>query len=576
MNAKFGLVVSIVLLAMGLSSAVTTPAVTYELSIYTATPLLFWIGIAAAFAAGIWYTLQSRGRWRCTGLALGSSATLLIALLPILRGYHYYGYRDGLTQLGTVMSILAGDPWNERVIYPLVHTLAATVTLITELPERVVMVGLITIFAGIYIGGSLLLARELADSSQTVSLAIIASWLLLPLMTVRLPTLSPIPMTMASFLVPFVFGIIIRSGRRITPRWAIIVVLSMMMALFTHPILATFLVVVTAIMWALSSGLRATSWRRAAAPLNIQTIPFLIGLISAGWLLAFPHRLNRYAISLVGAVSVTAGGDVSAAGSSLNRIGISLVELGIRLGGVKLVFIALTGVLASRLLWQYWRAGLSVSEHYQVTVALSLLPVGIVVLVFLGAGISNMWSRYLGMSMGVIAILGAIELSRIEQWASVRHVGQTHIALFFVVVLLVGGSVAIIHPSPIVVRPNQHVTDAQMSAYNHGFEHEADDISAVYTIPRNYRDAYYGSVAAARGLGTEQNWRVSGGSHPPDHYAEWINDEPRGEQPLLVSDMARRVHLELFNGEVQNRKDFEAIEAHYHKTYTNGANMIYF
>lgn len=576
MKSKAGVVIGTVTLAVGLAAAVTTPATEYELSIYTATPIIFWVAVAIAFVIGVWYGLFFDGFWRLAGLTLGSGATLSIVLLPILRGYHYYGFRDALTQLGVVTSILAGHPWPERVIYPLLHLLAASITLVTGLPERVSMVGIITFFAGVYILGSLLLARELADTPQSVSLAVIASWMLLPLMTVRLPALFPIPTTMAVFLTPFVLTILIRSGQQETWQWKLLAPCAVVIALLMHPILATFLVILTAMFWLLSSGLRAVNWQRSAAPLRLETVPALIGLVGVSWLLGFPSRLNSYIISIAGAVNSSPGGDIAEAGSSFGRIGISLFELGIRLAGVKLVFIAITGIPTLILLRQYYRDGLTTTHHLQLVAALSLLPVGGIVLLFLSAGISNMWSRYLGMSMSMIAVLGAIGAVRVEQWASRQSVGRTHIALFLATLILLGGAVATIHPSPNVVRPNQHVTEAQTTAYNHAFEHDADDISGLYTIPRNYRDAYYGSVAAARGIGTEQNWRVHGGSHPPDHYVEWVADEPRGEEPHMVSDMGRATHLELFGGEVQDKDDFEAVEVHYHKLYENGAGTIYY
>ena len=576
MDEKAGVTIGAVSLAIGLATAVATPATGYELSIYAATPITFWIGVGIALAISTWYGLYLRGFWRAAGLALGSGATLSIVLLPILRGYHYYGYRDGLTQLGTVTSILAGDPWAERVTYPLLHTIAASITLVTELPERIVMVGLVTVFAGVYLLGTVLLARELTDTPWTVSLAVIASWMLLPLMTVRLPMPFPLPTTMATFLTPLSLAVIIRSGRRNTWCWALLTPCIVLMAVFAHPILATFLVGVTAMLWLLSAGLRGVNRQRSAAPLQLSTVPFLVGLLGASWLLAFPSRVNYYIISLTSAVSSSPGGDVSEAGSSLGRIGISLFELGIRLGGVKLVFIVITGVLTLVLLRRSRYRRLTTTEHLQLAVALSLLPVGGIVLLFFFAGISNMWSRYLGMSMVAIVVLGAIGVSHLIRRVPDRPIGGPHIALFLVALVLLGGAIAIIHPSPIVVRPNQHVTEAQTAAYDHAFKYDADDISGLYTVPRNYRDAHYGSVAAAHGRGTEPNSQVSGGHHPPDHYAEWIADEPRGEQQHMISDMARAVHLELFEGEVQNEEDFAAVEAYRHKLYDNGAGTMYY
>lgn len=576
MRQKTVLVAGVLAIALGIGSAVLRPATAYELSIYSSTPLPFWIGVAIALAIGCWYGLYHRGPWRASGLVLGSGATVAIVLLPLLRGYYYYGYRDGLTQLGTVQSVLAGDPWAERVIYPLLHLLSASLTAVTGLPPRATMVGLIAVFAVVYLLGTLLLARELAGDRRGISLAVIGSWMLLPLMTVRLPTLSPIPTTMAAFSAPVIVALILRSGRGTSSwRWHVLALGGVITSILVHPILTTFLAAVTSVVWLLSSGIRAAPIDRPSAPVSLSALPFLIGVLGVGWLLSFPGRLEGYVLSIAGAVS-GGGGDVASAGSSLGRIGISLVELGVRLGGVKVVIIGLMGLLTVVLLWRYLHGDATPIERRQLAVALSLVPVGVIVIAFLGMGVSNMWSRYLGLSMTIIAVLAAIGGARFIPRTGWRPVGGPQMAVFLALLVLMSGAVAIIHPSPTVIRPNQHVTESQAAAYGHAFEHGADNVEGLYTVPRNYRDAHYGSVAAARGIGIEQNGEVVGGHHPPDHFADWIGDEPRGEQPRMVSDMSRAVHLELFDGVVQDEEDFAALESHFHKPYDNGASTIYY
>lgn len=576
MRQKAVLVAGVLAIALSIVSAVLHPATTYELSIYSSTPLLFWIGIAIALVVGCWYGLYHRGLWRASGLVLGSGATVAIVFLPILREYYYYGYRDGLTQVGTVQSVLAGEPWFDRVIYPLLHLLSASLTAVTGLPPRVTMVGLIAAFAALYIVGTLLLARELADGRRAIALAVIGSWMLLPLMSVRLPMPFPIPTTMAAFSAPFIVALILRSGRDTASWcWHSLAIVGIAISVLIHPILTTFLAAVTSVLWLLSSGMRAAPIDSPSAPLSLPVLPFLIGLFGINWLLSFPGRIDGYVASIAGSVSGS-GGDVADAGSSLGRIGISLFDLGVRLGGVKAVIIGLMGLLALVLLRRYLRGDATPIERRQLAVALSLLPVGAIVIGFLGAGISNMWSRYLGLSMTIIAVLAAISGARFISWDAWRPVGGPQMAVFLALLVLMGGAVAIIHPSPTVIRPNQHVTEAQTAAYEHAFEHGAGNAEGLYTVPRNYRDAYYGSVAAAQGIGIEENWKATGGHHPPDHYADWIGDDPRGEQPRMVSDMGRAVHLELFDGEVQDEGDFEALGHHLHKPYDNGAGTLYY
>ena len=70
--SKVLLTFGFVTLAVGVAVAYTAPASNYELSAYTATPTLFWVGIAVATLVAIDVSMFGRtGRVRVLALFLG-------------------------------------------------------------------------------------------------------------------------------------------------------------------------------------------------------------------------------------------------------------------------------------------------------------------------------------------------------------------------------------------------------------------------------------------------------------------------------------------------------------------------
>src|SRR6056297_312864 len=107
---KLGLAAGFLALAAAALVAHRNPATGYEQSVYAGTQTVVWIGIEVAFAVALTVALLAgAGRIRGAAVALGVGTTTLLAGLPVVRGYHFYGGADSLTHLGWTRELLAGE-----------------------------------------------------------------------------------------------------------------------------------------------------------------------------------------------------------------------------------------------------------------------------------------------------------------------------------------------------------------------------------------------------------------------------------------------------------------------------------
>ena len=89
---KLLLLTGFLALAGAVYAAVGAPVSGYELSLYRATPPLFWVGIALALLSALFVGLGTEtARGRLTATVLGGLAGLAVAGLPLIRGYYFYG-----------------------------------------------------------------------------------------------------------------------------------------------------------------------------------------------------------------------------------------------------------------------------------------------------------------------------------------------------------------------------------------------------------------------------------------------------------------------------------------------------
>src|SRR5699024_7211693 len=96
-------------IAVATFAAHANPMDEFELSIYLATPMLFWVGLFILIAISVWLIIIKRENINL-GIMLLLLSSILFYFLQIIRGYWYTNRGDSLTHLGIARDWAAGGP----------------------------------------------------------------------------------------------------------------------------------------------------------------------------------------------------------------------------------------------------------------------------------------------------------------------------------------------------------------------------------------------------------------------------------------------------------------------------------
>jgi len=236
---KIVTIVGFLLIAAALLVLIQNPSQGYELSIYEATPAVFWWLLVAAIVTGITIVVYEviRGNheksnlWK-VGLGIVVLANLVIVLLPALKGFVFAGNQDHLSHLGIIKDILATSSMGTNNIYPVTHILLAQFSMLSSIqPEQIIAVfGAFNYLLSVVF--TYLWCKEILPTRVAV-LAALAAGVLLVYYHTRV-----IPFGFASTLLPLALYLYFKLAKRQTASIRFILILLAIMLVFTHPITA--------------------------------------------------------------------------------------------------------------------------------------------------------------------------------------------------------------------------------------------------------------------------------------------------------------------------------------------------
>lgn len=157
----------------------TPPATGYEISIYDAYPISFWVLLITTIACGIVILIhqafdEKLSRWWMAGFSVILFSNLLILLLPVARGYVTFGRADVLAHIGYIAEILFTGHFPltgpKADYYPALHILCADLSLATGLTPEQLAELIPVLFFMFYIISIYLLAKEVATHWRQVLL----------------------------------------------------------------------------------------------------------------------------------------------------------------------------------------------------------------------------------------------------------------------------------------------------------------------------------------------------------------------------------------------------------------------
>lgn len=559
------------------------PATGHEVSLYTATPTGFWVGVGVALCIALLLSLYSGAfRLQATALALGVLSTVAIAALPLIRGYYFYGLYDSLTHLGWTNDIAAGTLMPTGLMYPGIHIVSLLISTVTglETPTAimlmvVVMVCIFFVFVplcvytivpcreALFVGTfSALLFLPITQMSthmnaHTMSQSILFSTLLLFLLIKLLSTPLSDPSTPAlSVLLAFVIGVTV----------------------IFHPQLAAHILVVlvgVCVVQVLYRLFASNGLSRPHPNVYGHTV-FLAGVFvlwssNHGLFVGIGTQAINSALDFIfGRGAEEAGAAIGSQTGSLLAIGGSLEIIFFKLFFVSLIFCIISAAVFLAALSKSWRKRAPDTTRLVLAIGMGLAALGPVFIFYFVGTLSEMYFRVFGLMMLFVTVLGAVGITlganALSDRFSPRAV-RPIIAVFFACVLVL--SLIIMFPSPYIYNQSPHVTEQQMHGHTVAFDNQHNDVpfAGVRTGPARYVDAIYGggrtnaheevvpSEAMHRGL--------------PDHF--------EGDRYVVVTEIAEQREVMAYHELRYTEEDFRAINSQpeVDKVHSNGEFELY-
>lgn len=240
---------SICILSAAIAILTTPPAAGYELSIYEALPVYFWIAIPVSIICGMLLLIfnsftKTDSHWWSAGLGLVILSNLIILGLPFFRGYGFWPEGDGLTHFGMMKDIIATGRIGAENFYPVIHLMGVTLLEVTGLTEASISNLIFVFWSLVYLAGAYLLATEITHNRGK---ALITTACACPLIFSGLHVL--IHPSIGSILhMPLLFYFYLKAKKETIYRnsYILLAVLLGIVIVFMHPVTCLFAVLILA------------------------------------------------------------------------------------------------------------------------------------------------------------------------------------------------------------------------------------------------------------------------------------------------------------------------------------------
>lgn len=593
---KLGATAALILFSVSIAAAHFAPATSYELSIYQSTPLLFWCGIGITLLLSMWLSFNAANKIiRNVGIGTAVASVTSITALPLIRGYFYYGTGDALTHLGFVISILTGTYDFQVTLYPGMHLLAAIITLFSGLSAARALFFLLSTFFLLFCVLASLAAREWYGDDSILPLAIFSSILSIPIITINLPVLQPIPATMAILFLPLPIFLFSRYLRTREKRITVSLPITGIGLFLFHPQYATALFVM---MIGMSFVLLVISLVRDRRPISVAYSMFLqgtvLGLFLFMWLKGRPGfrgALAEVFVSIISSFSI--GQTVASKASGLQQFGGGLLGIFSKLFFLKALFCLFTAAFLLMSLWRILTRNTDQTRRgvHITSIGFGLIPIAGLVVLYIVAGNPSQYLRYIAFLLIFTTIFGALFLQYKRRWLSNHYspkIANIAFGIFFVLALT--SAVPVMFNSPYLYQPSAHVPRAQMIGYAETFEHRATGLPVASTRTQGfrYRHAVYGREQSVDGIGIPPEGelvpprsirRTNDTTTSVEHHFANQSLSKRITQPvyLAITQSDKIIDIRLYNGARWSRGDFRYLETspHIAKIRSNGQFTLY-
>jgi len=239
------------LIAIAAFTAWNSPAKGYESSIYTATPIIFWMALIFSLACGVSivahqiYTkqYQKNNLW-VIGLTLVFVVYIAMLSLWIVRGYALWCAGDPLTHLGKIQNLISSGHIEKSNFYPIAHVYSVEISLICNIPTIIPHKYVPLIFGILSAPFMYLFAKSILPEKGQVILATVASMALLQGWYLNLTSnhLSNLAFPLALFL-------LVKSFSPGTAPWKILFIIMVFLFAPFHPVPTLMLLSILLTIW---------------------------------------------------------------------------------------------------------------------------------------------------------------------------------------------------------------------------------------------------------------------------------------------------------------------------------------
>jgi len=498
-TAKLLATLGFISLCLALWVIASTPLASgYEISIYSAYPPHFWFFLISSLACGLSILVlnaigENPSRWWLAGLSIILLATGIFLLLPIFRGYAFYGQWDPLCYLGHMKDIeLTGhfgapDQWGEN-FYPALHIVPVSLSYVTGLDAKLVAMLFQALSFCFYIVSIYLLARVITgNQAQALIITTFGSF------TLYTSLQSAFYLRTITFLLlPFILylyyqGRISASGRVAYSIAFLLVLLSMP---FFHPafggvfLFGVFLCLEVSLLiygqlnkrWLKRPALASTTPRSSVSPIPL-VILLVILYIWFGQFQAFRNQIlgiREWFVRGAGIPEIERlTGWVSRAGLSFGQT----IEYSLRQHGVRLLYVILAGIV-TMVVWKRLITRSEIDWHYVVFSSLFFVfALAVPLSTFIGYMLA--YDRVLLYAIFAATILNGLGLHWLLQKYRRKVVVFASIALLIMFATL---SIFNVNTSPLIKSTTQQVTAMDLKGTRWFLDYRDEELPSYRTF----------------------------------------------------------------------------------------------
>jgi len=606
---KLALVGGFVLLAIGLFAAHRAPASGYEVSIYWATPRLYWIGAGGALLVAMTALLYDyRSRLAPLAMFLGLSSVASFLALPVIRNYYFHGYADPMTHLGRIRALEAGFTTFVEPIYPGSYVVTVFLGSFSGLTTNRSMLYVMFLFALVFLLFIPLTVRAIVPDRRAFVVGLFCAFLLLPVNNISLYyRFHPFSMTTLYFpLVAYLFVSHITHAHddhalpRAVNASTVALPLATVGLLLFHPQAAVNVLIIFAIVIAVQAVARLVApdhplARQRAIYGNFAFLAVLFLL----WVSMHQGGMGRTIDALIDGLFGWISGEAETAGvvqsrtSSSESIGVSIYTLFVKFFLVSAVYSLLaSGVIVAKFLGRLGPdpSGLSDAKTEIITL-LAFGGIGLLPFIFVHSfgRAADYLFRHIGFWMAIVTILGAVALYYLLTGLPARLgevAGALKPAFGMLATVVIVLSLLSVYSSPFLYLPGQHVSEQEMEGMETAFEMQPEDRSVWFGGIRQNAKRYESAMFAA----PNASWTES----PTARVSKPVNDENltrlrwhyenhpekivKRDQYIMVSEQDYKAEVVAYDGVRYSRRNISSVadQTDVYNIYSNGEAQLYY